>query len=161
MKFNCPRCGNSYNSSKFERCPICTEQDRAYYRKTYLAHLSEAENKIKLVKPEIKKRERKSIIVKGIKITPLRKDFQKVKPLTIVESVVASMTSIMKAWSRNRHVFYSHVDIPELKCSIILRCIYRNGLTIGYNDTADQIYIRKRGQCWQKFDFEVDELPED
>ena len=74
---------------------------------------------IPIIKQIIERKERNSQFVvkqvKGIKITPLRKDFQKVKPLTIVESVVASMTSIMKAWSRNRHVFYSHVDIPELK----------------------------------------------
>ncbi len=98
-------------------------------------------------RPEIK-------MVNGIRITLLKKDYayrQSFKrPLTLLEKVAAGANAIIQNPRHSRN-FHAHVDIPELKCSIILEAVYIGGLTVGYHDRTDQIYIRPKGQCWQKF----------
>ena len=151
----CPRCHSSYFLRSREE-PKLQEIYEARYRaaeerrKLYgLKHPQRPKpDPLRLKNPEVR-------IVNGIQVTQLRRDCVYAgslkRPMSLLEKV-AEAASAMLSNPKHSRTFYSHVDIPELKCSIILKAVYLGGLTVGYHELTDQLYIRPRGNCWQKFD---------
>jgi len=150
----CPWCHNCFFIDSAE-----PPSDQAIYRARYTAELERRKqyelkhpnnakpDPLHLKNPEVR-------IVNGIQVTQLRRDCVYAgslkRPRSLLEKV-AEAASAMLSNPKHSRTFYSHVDIPELKCSIILKAMYLGGLTVGYHELTDQLYIRPRGSCWQKF----------
>ena len=155
----CPWCCRSFLLSSTEM-PTTEE----IYRARYDAEMERRKQFTQKHPPKpkldrLRYRDPKVTVVKGIKITTLKRDnvyAQSFKtPMTLMEMVSHAANSILanpKGTRQHSRIFYSHVDIPDLKCSIILEAIYFGGLTVGYHELTDQLYIRPRGSCWQRFD---------
>jgi hypothetical protein len=135
--------------------------DQSYYMQRHEAWLREKETKEKEKKRVLAPKRIRSyklhpkdirIMDNGIKVTLMLRGtgghFLR-KNRALSDKLHDAATQLSEKSSR---VFYTSVDLPDSKTSIILEAVYMGGVTVAYHKQTGNVFVRPNGECWYMMD---------